>query len=94
MIFSRTQAQSDSDLDSRGDRRNSATEISTDSEFEHDQITLDPPKIFIDDTHLRRPTKVQVRHVCPTSVLAFLIVLELPKTLEIYSKSNMAVNEP
>lgn len=39
---------------------NSATEISTDSEFDHDEVIHETPKIFIDDTHLRKPTKVQV----------------------------------
>lgn len=39
---------------------NSATEISTDSEFEQDPIIRETPQIFIDDTHLKRPTKVQV----------------------------------
>lgn len=39
---------------------NSATEISTDSEFDNDEIIRQAPKIFIDDTHLRKPTKVQV----------------------------------
>ncbi|KAL9897755.1 molecule interacting with CasL isoform 4-T10 [Glossina fuscipes fuscipes] len=40
---------------------NSATEISTDSEFDHDEIIRETPKIFIDDTHLRKPTKVQIK---------------------------------
>ncbi|XP_050745166.1 F-actin-monooxygenase Mical isoform X6 [Drosophila biarmipes] len=40
---------------------NSATEISTDSEFDNDEIIRQAPKIFIDDTHLRKPTKVQVK---------------------------------
>ncbi|EDW28032.1 GL27285 [Drosophila persimilis] len=41
---------------------NSATEISTDSEFDNDEITRQTaPKIFIDDTHLRKPTKVQIK---------------------------------
>lgn len=39
---------------------NSATEISTDSEFEQDEMIRETPKIFIDDSHLRKPTKVQV----------------------------------
>lgn len=42
---------------------NSATEISTDSEFDNDEIIRQAPKIFIDDTHLRKPTKVQVMHI-------------------------------
>lgn len=57
------QAQTDSDSSS-GDveLNNSATEISTDSEFDHDPINRDPPKILIDDSHLRRnATRVQVR---------------------------------
>ncbi|XP_070073326.1 F-actin-monooxygenase Mical isoform X9 [Drosophila takahashii] len=40
---------------------NSATEISTDSEFDNDEIIRQAPKIFIDDTHLRKPTKVQIK---------------------------------
>ncbi|XP_058980162.1 F-actin-monooxygenase Mical [Musca domestica] len=40
---------------------NSATEISTDSEFDNDELIRSAPKIFIDDTHLRKPTKVQVK---------------------------------
>jgi len=44
---------------------NSATEISTDSEFDNDEIIRQAPKIFIDDTHLRKPTKVQVSGIVP-----------------------------
>ncbi|KAH8330537.1 hypothetical protein KR067_004716, partial [Drosophila pandora] len=40
---------------------NSATEISTDSEFDNDEIIRQAPKIFIDDTHLKKPTKVQIK---------------------------------
>lgn len=39
---------------------NSATEVSTDSEFDRDPVNHDPPKIFIDDTHLRR-SRVHVK---------------------------------
>lgn len=47
---------------------NSATEISTDSEFDQDEMIREAPKIFIDDTHLKKPTKVQVRHFSFISV--------------------------
>lgn len=47
------QAQTDSDSD---DALNSATEISTDSEFDQDPVNHEPPKIFIDDSHLRKHT--------------------------------------
>lgn len=54
------QAQTDSD--SSDEQLNSATEISTDSEFDQDPINHDPPKIVIDDSHLRKhPTRVHVR---------------------------------
>ncbi|XP_043863889.1 F-actin-monooxygenase Mical isoform X5 [Drosophila mojavensis] len=46
---------------------NSATEISTDSEFDNDEIIRQAPKIFIDDTHLRKPTKVQIKSTMITS---------------------------
>lgn len=46
------QAQTDSD--SSDEALNSATEISTDSEFDQDPVNHDPPKIFIDDSHLRK----------------------------------------
>ncbi|KAL9703309.1 hypothetical protein quinque_006827 [Culex quinquefasciatus] len=53
-----------SDSDSNSEEVNSATEISTDSEFDqepsHHRL---PPRIFIDDTHLRRPAKVQVKQM-------------------------------
>lgn len=53
------QAQSETDSD---EVLNSATEISTDSEFDQDPINHDPPKIYIDDSHLRRhPTRVHVK---------------------------------
>ena len=53
--------QSDSESSSPDDDvLNSATEISTDSEFDHDPIIREAPKIIIDDSHLRKPTKVQV----------------------------------
>lgn len=59
-----TEVQSDSESSSPDDiGLNSATEISTDSEFDHDPIYREaPPRIFIDDTHIRKPTRVQVRH--------------------------------
>ncbi|XP_054725581.1 F-actin-monooxygenase Mical isoform X6 [Anastrepha obliqua] len=57
-----TEVQSESESSSPEEvELNSATEISTDSEFDHDELTRDTPKIFIDDTHLRKPTKVQVK---------------------------------
>lgn len=52
LFLSHLQAQTDSD--SSDEALNSATEVSTDSEFDRDPINHDPPKIFIDDTHLRR----------------------------------------
>ncbi|KAL5285067.1 Mical family protein [Megaselia abdita] len=58
-----TEVQTDSDSSS-GEILNSATEISTDSEFDHDPVFARraAPKIFIDDTHLRKhPTKVQIK---------------------------------
>ncbi|KAJ6638608.1 [F-actin]-monooxygenase Mical [Pseudolycoriella hygida] len=51
--------QSDSESSSPIVELNSATEISTDSEFEQDPVKFPPPNIVIDDTHLRKPTKVQ-----------------------------------
>lgn len=54
------QIQSDSESSSPIVELNSATEISTDSEFEQDPVKFPPPNIVIDDTHLRKPTKVQV----------------------------------
>ncbi|XP_053945588.1 F-actin-monooxygenase Mical isoform X10 [Anastrepha ludens] len=57
-----TEVQSESESSSPEEvELNSATEISTDSEFDHDELTRDTPKILIDDTHLRKPTKVQVK---------------------------------
>ncbi|XP_019845662.2 F-actin-monooxygenase Mical isoform X6 [Bactrocera dorsalis] len=57
-----TEVQSESETTSPEEvELNSATEISTDSEFDHDEIIRETPKIFIDDTHLRKPTKVQVK---------------------------------
>lgn len=54
------QAQTDSD--SSDEALNSATEISTDSEFDQDPVNHDPPKIYIDDSHLRKhPSRVQVK---------------------------------
>lgn len=50
--FSTFQAQTDSD--SSDEALNSATEISTDSEFDQDPVNHEPPKIFIDDSHLRK----------------------------------------
>ncbi|XP_011194493.2 F-actin-monooxygenase Mical isoform X6 [Zeugodacus cucurbitae] len=62
-----TEVQSESESTSPEEvELNSATEISTDSEFDHDEIIRETPKIFIDDTHLRKPTKVQVK----TTVIA------------------------
>lgn len=53
------QAQTDSDS---SDEVNSATEISTDSEFDQDPVNHEPPKIFVDDSHLRkRPSRVHVK---------------------------------
>lgn len=55
------QVQSESETSSSDEiEPNSATEISTDSEFDNDELIRGAPKIFIDDTHLRKPTKVQV----------------------------------
>ncbi|XP_055712896.1 F-actin-monooxygenase Mical isoform X4 [Phlebotomus papatasi] len=56
-----TEVQSDSESSSVEIEPNSATEISTDSEFDHDPITKTPPQIVIDDTFLRRPTRVHIR---------------------------------
>ncbi|XP_075163155.1 molecule interacting with CasL [Haematobia irritans] len=54
--------QSDSESSTSDElEHNSATEISTDSEFDNDELIRSAPKIFIDDTHLRKPTKVQVK---------------------------------
>lgn len=59
--FSLLQVQTETESTSPDEvELNSATEISTDSEFDHDEIIRETPKIFIDDTHLRKPTKVQV----------------------------------
>lgn len=57
------QIQSDSESSSPIVELNSATEISTDSEFEQDPVKFPPPNIVIDDTHLRKPTKVQVNTI-------------------------------
>ncbi|KAM7360809.1 molecule interacting with CasL isoform 2-T2 [Cochliomyia hominivorax] len=57
-----TEVQSESDTSSPDEvELNSATEISTDSEFDQDEMIREAPKIFIDDTHLRKPTKVQIK---------------------------------
>ncbi|XP_037045702.1 F-actin-monooxygenase Mical isoform X2 [Bradysia coprophila] len=56
-----TEIQSDSESSSPIVELNSATEISTDSEFEQDPVKFPPPNIVIDDTHLRKPTKVQIK---------------------------------
>ncbi|XP_068157142.1 F-actin-monooxygenase Mical isoform X13 [Drosophila tropicalis] len=57
-----TEVQTESDSTSPDEvELNSATEISTDSEFDNDEIIRQAPKIFIDDTHLRKPTKVQIK---------------------------------
>uniref|UniRef100_A0A1I8PQX2 F-actin monooxygenase n=1 Tax=Stomoxys calcitrans TaxID=35570 RepID=A0A1I8PQX2_STOCA len=57
-----TEVQSDSESSTSDElEHNSATEISTDSEFDNDELIRSAPKIFIDDTHLRKPTKVQVK---------------------------------
>ena len=49
-------------MESSSEEVNSATEISTDSEFDQDPVSKEPPKIFIDDSHLRKqPTRVHVR---------------------------------
>lgn len=54
-ILSNFQAQSD-DSDSHDVELNSATEISTDSEFDHDP----PPKLISDDKYVRKPHRFQV----------------------------------
>lgn len=60
-LYNKFQVQSESDTSSPDEvEHNSATEISTDSEFDQDEMIREAPKIFIDDTHLRKPTKVQV----------------------------------
>ncbi|XP_059612918.1 F-actin-monooxygenase Mical isoform X2 [Phlebotomus argentipes] len=56
-----TEVQSDSESSSVEMEPNSATEISTDSEFDHDPVSKTPPQIIIDDTFLRRPTRVHIR---------------------------------
>ncbi|XP_017035706.1 LOW QUALITY PROTEIN: F-actin-monooxygenase Mical [Drosophila kikkawai] len=57
-----TKVQTESETSSPDEvELNSATEISTDSEFDNDEIIRQAPKIFIDDTHLRKPTKVQIK---------------------------------
>ncbi|GAB0092877.1 bMERB domain [Sergentomyia squamirostris] len=56
-----TEVQSDSESSSAEIEPNSATEISTDSEFDHDPISKTPPQIVIDDTFLKRPTRVHIR---------------------------------
>ncbi|KAL7016515.1 hypothetical protein ACKWTF_010045 [Chironomus riparius] len=55
-----TEAQSDTESD---EVLNSATEISTDSEFDQDPINHEPPKIFINDSHVRHrhPARVHVK---------------------------------
>ncbi|XP_055616904.1 F-actin-monooxygenase Mical [Toxorhynchites rutilus septentrionalis] len=58
-----TETEGASDSDSRSEEINSATEISTDSEFDHEPTHRLPPRILIDDTHLRRPARVQVKQV-------------------------------
>ncbi|XP_055384739.1 F-actin-monooxygenase Mical isoform X4 [Condylostylus longicornis] len=59
-----TEVQSETESSSSDDNvLNSATEISTDSEFDHDPVIRETPKIFIDDTHLRKPTKVQIKSI-------------------------------
>ncbi|XP_012156080.1 F-actin-monooxygenase Mical isoform X7 [Ceratitis capitata] len=63
-----TEVQSESESSSPDKAElNSATEISTDSEFDHDEVIHETPKIFIDDTHLRKPTKVQVKSTVLTT---------------------------
>lgn len=62
------QVQSDTDSSSPVVELNSATEISTDSEFEQDPITRDTQQIFADNSHLKKPTRVQVsRTLCFTT---------------------------
>ncbi|XP_055677351.1 F-actin-monooxygenase Mical isoform X1 [Lutzomyia longipalpis] len=56
-----TEVQSDSESSSVEIEPNSATEISTDSEFDHDPIAKTPPQIVIDDTYIKRPTRVHIR---------------------------------
>ncbi|XP_055597681.1 F-actin-monooxygenase Mical isoform X3 [Uranotaenia lowii] len=58
-----TETEGASDSDSMSDEVNSATEISTDSEFDHEPSHRLPPQILIDDTHLRRPARVQVKQM-------------------------------
>ncbi|XP_052868235.1 F-actin-monooxygenase Mical [Anopheles cruzii] len=55
-----TEGASDSSKSS-SEEVNSATEISTDSEFDHEPNHRVPPRIFIDDTYSRKPAKVQVK---------------------------------
>ena len=61
-MFILLQVQSDSESSSPAVELNSATEISTDSEFEQDPIIREAPQIFIDETHLKKPHKVQVNN--------------------------------
>ncbi|XP_053694441.1 F-actin-monooxygenase Mical isoform X2 [Sabethes cyaneus] len=58
-----TETEGASDSESCSEEINSATEISTDSEFDHEPSHRLPPRIFIDDTHLKRPAKVQVKQM-------------------------------
>uniref|UniRef100_A0A336MWJ0 F-actin monooxygenase n=1 Tax=Culicoides sonorensis TaxID=179676 RepID=A0A336MWJ0_CULSO len=54
-----------SDSDSADVELNSATEISTDSEFDHDPVSRDPPpKILVDSTYMRnnfKPSRFQIK---------------------------------
>ncbi|KAG5672580.1 hypothetical protein PVAND_002696 [Polypedilum vanderplanki] len=52
-FFGSYPGKAQSDSESSDEALNSATEISTDSEFDQDPIH-EPPKIFIDDSHLRK----------------------------------------
>lgn len=57
--------QGQSDTDSPDVELNSATEISTDSEFDHDPIQRDPPpKILIDNSYLKNSFKPSRFQVC------------------------------
>lgn len=58
------QVQTDSDSSSQVDELNSATEISTDSEFEQDPISrAHPTSNAVDPNARKQPTRVQVRSV-------------------------------
>ncbi|XP_037946356.1 F-actin-monooxygenase Mical isoform X3 [Teleopsis dalmanni] len=63
-----TEVQTESDTTSPNEAElNSATEISTDSEFENDEVIREAPKILIDDTHIKKPTKVKIKSAVITT---------------------------